>query len=107
MGAAQPTHWNYKQSYFHDTLQKRDHFQTPEFLRPSLNTYYNLPMGSQSCYGDQAVEVLHSLVECKGVHPYHMVNGFAKRFSEDGEYGPLPQEGLYNGNKQAVRDLPI
>lgn len=105
--AAQPTHWNYKQSYFHEELRKRDRFDNPEFLRPSLNTYYHLPMGAQSCYGDQALEVLKSIVERGGLDPFGVVKNFAERFSEDGEYGPLPSEGLYNGSKQSVRELPI
>jgi hypothetical protein len=105
--AAQPTHWNYKQSYFHDDLRKRERFNNPEFLRPSLNTYYHLPMGSQSCYGDQALEVLFSLVEWEGFEPHDVARRFVERFAESGDYGPLPHEGLYNGNKQEVRDLPI
>lgn len=105
--AAQPTHWNYKLSYFHEDLRRRNRFETPEFLRPSLNTYYHIPMGSNSCYGDQAREVLLSLVESKGLDPHSLERRFVDRFSEDGDYGPLPQEGLYNGNKQHVRELPI
>merc|ERR1711871_280407 len=64
-------------------------------------------MGSQSCYGDQALEVLYSLVEWEGLEPHDVANRFVKRFSESGDYGPLPQEGLYNGSKQDVRELPI
>lgn len=105
--AAQPTHWNYKHSYFQEDLRKRNRFENPEFLRPSLNTYYHLPMGCQSCYGDQALEVLRSLEDCGGLAPHDVAERFAKRFSETGDYGPLPQDGLYNGNKQEVRELPI
>jgi ADP-ribosylglycohydrolase len=105
--AAQPTHWNYKISYFHDDLWRRNRWYTPEFLRPSMNTYYHIPMGSNSCYGDQAREVLLSLVECGALDPHALERRFVSRFSEDGDYGPLPQEGLYNGNKQHVRELPI
>jgi ADP-ribosylglycohydrolase len=64
-------------------------------------------MGSQSCYGDQALEVLKSLVECRGLVPHNVAKRFAERFSETSDYGPLPQDGLYNGSKQEVRDLPI
>jgi hypothetical protein len=65
-------------------------------------------MGCQSCYGDQALEVLQSLVQCGGLEPQNVAERFGKRFSETGAYGPLPQDGkLYNGNKQEVRDLPI
>jgi hypothetical protein len=105
--AAQPTHWNYKLSYFHDDLQRRNRWNTPEFLRPSLNTYYHIPMGSNSCYGDQAREVLFSIAECAGVDPHAVERRFADRFSEYGDYGPLPKDGMYNGSKQDVRELPI
>jgi hypothetical protein len=105
--AAQPTHWNYKISYFHESLRNRNRWDAPEFLRPSLNTYYHLPMGSNSCYGDQAREVLLSLAERAALDPHALERRFAERFSEEGDYGPLPQEGLYNGNKQHVRELPI
>lgn len=105
--AAQPTHWNYKISYFHEDLRRRNRWDNPEFLRPSMNTYYHVPMGCNSCYGDQAHEVLLSLAECEGVDPRALEKRFVNRFSEDSDYGPLPQDGLYNGNKQHVRDLPI
>lgn len=105
--AAQPTHWNYKPTYFEDALRRRNRWENPEFLRPSLNVYYHVPMGCNSCYGDQALQVLKSIVECGGVDPSALEQRFAQHFSEEGAYGPLPQEGLYNGNKQHVRDLPI
>merc|ERR1712232_541658 len=76
-------------------------------MRPSMNAYYHVPMGKQSCYGDQALEVLRSLVACGGMDPHHLERSFMNRFSEHGEYGPLPHEGLYNGSKQDVRELPI
>merc|ERR1719343_1567301 len=101
--AAQPTHWNYKLSYFHDDLQRRNRWNTPEFLRPSLNTYYHIPMGSNSCYGDQAREVLFSIAERAGLDPHAVERRFADRFSEDGDYGLLPKDGMYNGSKQDVR----
>lgn len=105
--AAQPTHWNYKISYFHADLQDRGRWETPEFLRPSMNTYYHIPMGANSCYGDQAREVLFSLAERSSLEPDALENRFVTRFSENGDYGPLPQDGLYNGSKQSVRELPI
>jgi hypothetical protein len=64
-------------------------------------------MGSNSCYGDQAREVLFSIAECAGVDPHAVERRFADRFSEDGDYGPLPKDGMYNGSKQDVRELPI
>merc|ERR1719443_777991 len=64
-------------------------------------------MGSNSCYGDQSLEVLYSLVERGCMDPSDVERRYAARFSEHGVYGPLPQEGLYNGSKQHVRELPI
>lgn len=105
--AAQPTHWNYKLTYFHDELQKNGRWDNPEFMRPSMNTYYHIPLGSQTCYGDQALEVLHSLVDCSGLVPSDVERKFVQKFGEHGEYGPLPDQGLYTGNREGPRALPI
>jgi hypothetical protein len=51
--------------------------------------------------------VLYSLLEEGGLEPHGVAKRFNERFSETGDYGPLPQDGLYNGSKQHVRELPI
>jgi len=38
--AAQPTHWNYKVTYYHDQLRMMHRWDSPEFACPSLNAYY-------------------------------------------------------------------
>ena len=37
------------------------------FWDPSQNPFYTLPLGSNSCYGDQSFVILKSLVENKGM----------------------------------------
>jgi len=90
--AAQPTHWNYKISYFHDELRKRGHWEAPEFMKPSMNDFYKVPIGSYSCYGDQSFVVLESLLARQKVDPLDIKNRFVKKFGSHGEYGPLDQQ---------------
>lgn len=52
--ASQPTHWNYKVTYYQDALRQAHRWDNPEFITPSLNAYYRVPCGSHSCFGDQA-----------------------------------------------------
>lgn len=40
------------------------------FWEPSSNPFYKLPLGSQSCYGDQSFVILKSLVENGGKYEY-------------------------------------
>lgn len=60
---AQPIHWNYKVEKLDALLKDAEEVA---FWEPSANPYYKLPLGSQSCYGDQSFVILKSLVECNG-----------------------------------------
>lgn len=100
--AAQPTHWNYKVTYYHEALRSLGRWEEPEFVVPSLNAYYRVPLGSQSCFGDQAACVLRSLVRCGGVDPHDVVQEHIHTFGLDGEYGPE-----LNPNGAAGGELPI
>ena len=88
--AAQPTHWNYKVTYYQDALKQAHRWETPEFLVPSHNAYYRVPCGSHSCFGDQAAVVLQSLVACGGrVDVEDLVRAHVEKFDERSEYGKL------------------
>jgi hypothetical protein len=100
--AAQPTHWNYKVTYYHDQLQRMNRWDSPEFSCPSLNAYYQVPCGSNSCFGDQALTVLDSLVRCKTVNTNDLVSSHVQKFGPQGDYGPLGST-----NVQSAGDLPI
>jgi len=101
--AAQPTHWNYKVTYYHAALRDRGCWEAPEFTSPSMNAYYHVPLGSHSCFGDQAATVLRSLVRCGGrVDPNDLVAGHVERFGPAGEYGALGRHDGATGG-----DLPI
>merc|ERR1719161_697686 len=75
---------------------------SPEFTSPSLNAYYQIPCGSNSCFGDQAFVVLQSLVRCGAVNTSDLVASHVQKFGTSGEYGPLG-----NTNVQSAGDLPI
>eukprot|EP00931_Biecheleriopsis_adriatica_P089827 TRINITY_DN63902_c0_g1_i1.p1 TRINITY_DN63902_c0_g1~~TRINITY_DN63902_c0_g1_i1.p1 ORF type:complete len:472 (-),score=69.54 TRINITY_DN63902_c0_g1_i1:581-1996(-) len=103
--AAQPTQWNYKVPYFHETLRSRDRWEAPEFVKPSLNAWYQVPLGSFSAYGDMTLEVLKSLVDSHRLHPDDIERRFVSKFGEEGDYGPLdgrpgdlPVLGAYRHN---------
>jgi hypothetical protein len=100
--AAQPTHWNYKVTYYHEQLHKMHRWDNPEFICPSLNAYYQVPCGSNSCFGDQAFVVLESLTRCGAVNIDDLVAAHVQRFGPSGNYGPLG-----NTNVQSAGDLPI
>lgn len=100
--AAQPTHWNYKTTYYHDQLKQLNRWENPEFLCPSLNAYYQVPCGSNSCFGDQAFVVLQSLVRSGTVDTNDLIAAHVQKFGPDGSYGPLGST-----NVQSAGDLPI
>lgn len=65
---AQPLHWIYKVEKLDSLL---DGAEEVGFWEPSQNPFYTLPLGSQSCYGDQSFVILNSLVENKGMMFLH------------------------------------
>eukprot|EP00931_Biecheleriopsis_adriatica_P079225 TRINITY_DN52628_c0_g1_i1.p1 TRINITY_DN52628_c0_g1~~TRINITY_DN52628_c0_g1_i1.p1 ORF type:complete len:417 (+),score=52.83 TRINITY_DN52628_c0_g1_i1:49-1299(+) len=100
--AAQPTHWNYKVTYYHDQLKRLNRWDSPEFVCPSLNAYYQVPCGSNSCFGDQAWLVLESLARCGKVNTGDLIEAHVQKFGPQGVYGPLGST-----NVQSAGDLPI
>lgn len=62
--AAVPCHWCY------DPEKLAEHLKSatcgPAFCDPPGNVFYTVPIGGFSCYGNQTMALLESLVECKG-----------------------------------------
>ena len=62
--AATPCHWCY------DPTKLAEHLKTarrgPAFCDPPGNVFYTPPPGGFSCYGDQTMALLESLVACDG-----------------------------------------
>lgn len=95
--AAQTCHWNYDREAFHVALREAGRYDDPEFFQ--LNKFYSLPLGSQSCYGDQLLVVARHLNEWKlhgDTGPMNegglvaLVNRFESAFDSASPYGPWP-----------------
>lgn len=104
--AAQTSHWNYDRSKFHAALLDAGRYDEPEFF--ASNNFYSLPPGSQSCYGDQMLEVARHVDEWNvrgGSGPTSedglvaLVDRFELAFGPSSEYGPWP---LPEGHKPAM-----
>ena len=50
-----------------------------------MNAFYRVPLGSNTNYGDQAVEQLRSLVEKRGLDPMDVEQRYFARFGESYE----------------------
>ena len=59
-----PIHWVYDIAKLDEILSGH---KNPEFIPKFHCPFYTLPVGSNSCYGDQAYALLTSLVENKGL----------------------------------------
>ena len=60
-------HWIYNYEKLDEILGNRVEI---EFTEPSVNPFYTIHTGKQTCYGGQAFALLESLVECKGLVNY-------------------------------------
>eukprot|EP00746_Dinoflagellata_sp_MGD_P028917 gnl/MRDRNA2_/MRDRNA2_168426_c0_seq1.p1 gnl/MRDRNA2_/MRDRNA2_168426_c0~~gnl/MRDRNA2_/MRDRNA2_168426_c0_seq1.p1 ORF type:complete len:450 (+),score=80.43 gnl/MRDRNA2_/MRDRNA2_168426_c0_seq1:74-1351(+) len=101
--AAQPTHWNYKVTYYQDALKQAGRWDAPEFITPSMNAYYHVPLGSHSCFGDQAVQVLKSLVHSGGVEISDLIKRHVDKFGPKGEYGALGRHDGASGGELPIK----
>ena len=97
--AAQPCHWNYAQSVYQQELKNRERWDAPEFMNPSLNAFYRIPCGSNSCYCDQGFVIMESLAEEGIVDPDDIDERFEEYFAEGGtgDYGSLDRDSLTTG----------
>lgn len=106
--AAQTSHWNYRRDAFHNALKDASRMDNPEFF--PLNMFYTVPMGGQSCYGDQLIEVARHLSLCTQQDNNantidlaltspdclnDLVDRFETSFGPESEYGPWPVDSKY------------
>lgn len=92
--AVQPAHWCYDAMLLRAALKEQDALSSPTFLPTSVNRFYTLPTGRQSCYGDQTWVLLQSLLAHGGLSPVAYSRSVAEFFGDGGIYGPYPSEHL-------------
>mmetsp|Transcript_11684 Transcript_11684/g.17963 ORF Transcript_11684/g.17963 Transcript_11684/m.17963 type:complete len:304 (-) Transcript_11684:365-1276(-) len=110
--AAQTSHWNYQRDAFHNVLGDAGRMDNPEFF--SLNPFYSVPVGGQSCYGDQIIEIARHLSSCTQKNDEantidlaltspdclnDLVNRFETSFGPESAYGPWPVDSEYKPKK--------
>jgi len=98
--AAQTSHWNYDHGAFHTKLTEAGRLDNPEFF--SSNSFYVVPVGGQSCYGDQLLEVARHIAAARTgdgdpTEPLDspagkegLVNRLETAFGPGSRYGPYP-----------------
>ena len=87
--ASQTSHWRYDTEAFWAQMQREGSWDSPEFVWPSLNSSYALDKGEFSCYGDQMMVVLQSLVASGDVDVDDLIARTVAAFDEDTSYGAL------------------
>ena len=86
--AATPTHWVYDQAKLEAEVSA--HGRPVAFFQPSLNPFYTRPVGAATCYGEQLLITLRSLVAHGGeVDNRDIGRTIAETMGVDTEYGPL------------------
>eukprot|EP01047_Picozoa_sp_COSAG01_P014491 COSAG01_NODE_707_length_14133_cov_34.324093_5_plen_303_part_00 len=96
--SATPTHWVYDTEQLESGLAGRP----AAFFQPSLNPFYTRPLGAATCYGEQLLITLRSLVEHGGeVDNAHIGRTIAAEMGVDTEYGALDTTIF------GTRELPI
>lgn len=60
-----PLHWVYDVNKMKEIVGDK---QAEFFVEAGHNTFYKVPAGSNSFYGDQTMVLLESLAACKGKH---------------------------------------
>ncbi|XP_070563743.1 crystallin J1C-like isoform X2 [Ptychodera flava] len=99
--AGVPLHWFYDVKKLDEVLEGRSN---PEFREPSANPFYDIPTGSSSLYGDQALAMLESLVESNGLDTKDYAERLYKQFGPGTEYDN--PENAKHGTDQDMQ-LPI
>ena len=98
--AATPTHWVYDQAKLEQEVNT--HGRSVAFFQPSLNPFYTRPVGASTCYGEQLLITLRSLVEHGGqVDNRDIGRTIAETMGINTEYGPLDTTIF------GTRELPI
>ena len=77
-----------------------------EFMNPSLNAFYRIPCGMNSCYCDQAFVIMESLAAEGCVDPDDIDERFEEFCAEGGTggYGSLNRDALTTGLVAAMAE---
>lgn len=90
--AAQTSHWNYNKDKWHSHLRSQQKFDRPEFIQ--LNTFYCVPPGGQSCYGDQCLEYARHYAEhistTSAKSRAKLIERLVTAFGDGSAYGAFP-----------------
>lgn len=87
--ASQTSHWRYDTEKLWDQMKREGSWEKPEFVWPRVNKTYALAKGEFSCYGDQMIVVLHSVVSTGGIDTQDLLQRTMDAFDEHSPYGPL------------------
>eukprot|EP01050_Picozoa_sp_SAG11_P017475 SAG11_NODE_2525_length_3255_cov_1.657795_4_plen_128_part_00 len=93
--AVQPCHWVYNTAELRAKLEAQGALAEPEFLAPSINSFYCVPTGRQTCYGDHVWALLQHLTSTGGqLKPVEYAKHRADFFGDSGlgGYGPYPAD---------------
>ncbi|XP_046577996.1 crystallin J1A-like [Haliotis rubra] len=95
--AAEPLHWIYNDETLKGIIDGKEEI---EFLTPSSNPFYEVETGEQSCYGDQELVILRSLVTNKGINLAAMKKTLFEVFGPGSVYEKAVQEKEKTGAKR-------
>lgn len=100
--AAVPVHWCYDPAKLADHLKQAK--SGPAFCDPPGNVFYTTARGGFSCYGEQSMALLESLVECHGKLD---AEDFAKRLeARFGKASPYEVEAVDQENWPELKTNP-
>lgn len=93
---------------FAAALRAAGSLDTPEFVSPTLNAFYSVPLGNRSCYGDQAFVLMQHLVAHGGVlEPSELSHELEAAFRPESEGGSLGYGELEGTNGLTNKEMPI
>ncbi|XP_071097526.1 crystallin J1C-like [Haliotis cracherodii] len=95
--AVEPLHWIYNDDTLKSIIDGKEEI---EFLMPSSNPFYEVETGEQSCYGDQELVILRSLVANKGIDLAAMKKTLFDVFGPGSVYEKAVQEKEKTGAKR-------
>lgn len=101
--AAQPLHWLYNEEKLKGIIGDEDEI---EFWEPSHNPFYRIPLGSNTCYGDQAFVILKSLVDKKGVDCEAIKNYTYEWFGPESAYEDAENAQYTVGKEDKINVKP-
>lgn len=96
--ASAPLHWIYDTEKMRTILEENP---SPAFLPKSYGTFYSIPTGRNTCYGEQMFTLLKSICDNKGIN----VAEYKKSLLE--KFGPKSDYEVNLGHPITKADYPI